>query len=452
MASLAKSTALPLYTLRKILLRFLSWWGRELSALMPSRLRAWWRASGPIVLLELNDRRAIFSLVEGEKQRHLLTIELVSNHVLEQYTRTVSELTRLVGKRFQLLICLPEENIYRRTVKVPIALEENLRQALSFELDRYTPFKADQAHFDFSLVERSPASRQLTVTLAVTNRSIVEAALGQAELLGLRADGIVLASDVLRGSQSFPNFMPTPIGMSHSIHRSWWRIGAAIAAMLLLTALLGIPIWQKRASAINLLAPLSGAKVAATEADALRDRLEKLVIEHNILIDKKWADQSVVLILDELSARLQDDTYLTQFEYDGKILTIQGESSSAAALVELLEASSAFKDVSFKSQLTKIQGTQYDRFHIAAALKSPTRPATPLSSEAPPPAGPNASAPPAESSPIETGASMQAPEISNVLPGSPASTLSPPIPAEASRSPSSIPASRIVFGPGPNKP
>jgi hypothetical protein len=33
-----------------------------------------------------------------------------------------------------------------------------------------------------------------------------------------------------------------------------------------------------------------------------------------------------------------------------------------------------FKDVAFKSPLTKIQGTQFDRFHIGATLEGAARP------------------------------------------------------------------------------
>jgi hypothetical protein len=39
-------------------------------------------------------------------------------------------------------------------------------------------------------------------------------------------------------------------------------------------------------------------------------------------------------------------------------------------LIETLEASPIFKDVSFKSQLIKIQGTGTDRFHISASLEA----------------------------------------------------------------------------------
>jgi len=54
-----------------------------------------------------------------------------------------------------------------------------------------------------------------------------------------------------------------------------------------------------------------------------------------------------------------------------------GDTASSTSLVETLEASPLFKDVSFKSQLTKIPGTPNDRFHLSATLKAAAKPKPP---------------------------------------------------------------------------
>jgi general secretion pathway protein L len=151
---------------------------------------------------------------------------------------------------------------------------------------------------------------------------------------------------------------------------------------LLLASLLLVPVWQKRTTAISLLGPLAEAKASALETNQLRDRLDKLVADHNFLPDKKWASYSPLLILDELSKLLPDDTFVMAFEFDGKIVQIQGESGIASKLVEILDASPMFKDVGFKAQLNKIQGTTSDRFHISAALDTAARPVPPAAQPA----------------------------------------------------------------------
>ncbi len=140
---------------------------------------------------------------------------------------------------------------------------------------------------------------------------------------------------------------------------------ASIGACLLV-ALLVIPIWQKRAAAIELLTPLAQAKAAAQETDALREKLGKLTEEASFLPAQKWDSPSTTQMLEELTKLLPDDTFVIQLEFNGKTVQIMGETGSAASMVETLEASPLFKDVAFKSPLTKIQGSQFDRFQIGA--------------------------------------------------------------------------------------
>jgi general secretion pathway protein L len=191
-------------------------------------------------------------------------------------------------------------------------------------------------------------------------------------MLGLPVAGALPADQAI--TDDFFNFLPAAAMAGRPRPGIWWRRGLAVAAILLLALLLAVPIWQKRATAIALLAPLEQAKAEARAADVLRDRLDQLIKDYSHLIDMKWAAPSSILVLEELSKRLPDDTFITQLDFDGKVVQIQGESASAASLVEQLENSPMFRDVGFKAQLTKIQGTQNDRFHIAAALEAEAQP------------------------------------------------------------------------------
>ena len=44
-----------------------------------------------------------------------------------------------------------------------MAAEENLTQVIAFELDRQTPFRADQVRYDFRIVKRDPVAKLLHV-------------------------------------------------------------------------------------------------------------------------------------------------------------------------------------------------------------------------------------------------------------------------------------------------
>lgn len=352
--------------------RFLRWWGAELATWLPVRLKSWWRGIGHLVLIRVDDSsKAVLMRAKEGTIEEIGSIDLNAPNPALLGAHLDQRLKKQFGGNNRYLLCLPPDSVLQRAVTLPMAVEENLRQTLAFELDRLTPFKPDQAYFDFLLGERLVESRQLVVHLAVASKAVVDALLYRARMLGLPVVGATLTDDLLTHGGNMRNFLPAEARQNPpSNSPRWRRAGLAFTAFVLLAAAVGIPILQKRAAAISLLVPLAQAKQAAQETDALRDKLERLVGIHNALPGRKWEGHSTFRILEELSRKLPDDTFVIQLDYDGNNVQIQGESASSASLIETLEASPLFKDVGFKSQLIKIQGTGTDRFHINANLEA----------------------------------------------------------------------------------
>lgn len=384
--------ATPLTVATIAVSRFLRWWGGELASWLPVRLRLWWRQAGRLMLVALDDERARFLRPTEAGMEEVHAIDITRGNMAIDSIRLDPKLRRILDGNMRLMLCLAPEQVLRRSVSLPQAVEENLRQTLAFELDRVTPFKPEQAHFDFRVGARQADRKQIVVDLAVAPRAALDKLVQRANALGLPIAGAVLADDVLKHGGDCLNLLPAGVRQTRrTTSRLWSRLALGLLALAMLLALLAIPLWQKRAAAIALLEPLAQARRAAQETDALRDRLSKLTEEHNSLPDRKWDGYSALRAIDELSKRLPDDTFLLQFDYDGKSIQIQGESASSASLAETLEASPFFKDVGFKSQLTKIMGTTADRFHIAATLETTER-SQPRADAAPTPAAPAATA------------------------------------------------------------
>lgn len=358
----------------RALARFFRWWGGELADLVPPRLRLWWRESDRVVLVFFDATRAVFERPAGTHREEIYTVELGAADPSLYRVEVNQRLLQIAGRNFQLLLCLPPDQVLQRTLTLPLAVEEDLRQALTFELDRYTPFRPEQVYFDFRVIERDVNQKRLSVELAAVPKFAVDQGVARAAALGLAVDGAVLAADLMGHAGDCRNFLPAAAKRRKPSARLWWRAGMAALSGVLLAVLLAIPPWQKRAAAISLLDPLKQAKIASQETDALRDRLRKLVEEHNFLPNKKWESFSTLQVLEELSKLLPDDTFVMQFDFDGKTVQLLGDTGSSTSLLELLEASPLFKDAGFKSQLTKLQGTSYDRFHISATLEAAAKP------------------------------------------------------------------------------
>lgn len=377
MASVGQTSLLLASPIARAVARFLRWWGNELAAVVPERLSAWWSQTGQTVFLSIDGDRVVFTRRVGSTHETVLDAIFSGNNIQampgtggsgsERIHLASEQLGKLLGKDYQLVLSLAPANFLRRTLQLPLATEENLAQTLTFELDRYTPFKPEEAYFGFRILQRNPDHQTLSIDLAVAKRSHIDrqkrlVADHGLPLSGIAFDGEILGGSVPSGQEAF--------GSPQSSRRVWFRVASAFLSLLLLAGLLGIPIWQKRAAAIALQAPLAEARMAAKDTDALRERLDALVAEHNRLPDMKWSSPSLVQALDEISLRLKDDTFVTNFNLDGKTIVLQGESGNGAELVELLEASPLFHNVMFKSPLTKLPGGSRDRFHISADIST----------------------------------------------------------------------------------
>jgi general secretion pathway protein L len=417
MADSTTSLQQPLVALQRGGRRFLDWWLRELASMVPQKIHRWWRGTSGLVLLAIDESRAIFYRPSESGIEEILSTEVGENGLSMPVAALRQYLRKAAGQDFLLFVIVPSDQVLQRTLSLPIALAENLRQTLAFELDRFTPFRPDQVYFDYRLADPPAGTTadgtMLTVELVVAPRRAIDQIVSRLTTFGLNVSGAVIKEDIQGSVGRFRNLLPSGSISYQPSSRLRQRVVFAAISVCLLLALLIIPIWQKRIAAIELLTPLAQAKAAAKETDALRERLGKSAEEANFLPAKKWDTPSATLILEELTKLLPDDTFVIQLEFDGKAVQVMGETGSAATMVETIEASPLFKDVAFRSPLTKIQGSPFDRFQIGATAevaKQSTVAAHDVASQAIAPVG--ADSPAAPTTPAQVnGAAAPAPTV-----------------------------------------
>src|SRR5690606_4649692 len=164
---------------------FLSWWKAELVGCLPVRWQSWFQ-----------DRRetwlAFLDGTELRLQREGQAEPFARFDLSQQAEIVRSEVQRLLAgvpePDRRLLLVLPSDSVLRVPLQFPAAVEQNLRQVLAFEMDRQTPFKADQVHFDWQ-AEPLSGGKQIRVDMAVTPREILDALVEHSRTLGLALDG-----------------------------------------------------------------------------------------------------------------------------------------------------------------------------------------------------------------------------------------------------------------------
>ncbi len=346
--------------------RFLDWWLGELSAMI--RLVFPGASKSPMerwVLVEISGAHVTFSRRAAGKTTETVRLDMTSLDAAGQKKAFQSEFNKIIWQKDEIVLCLPPEQVLRKKLSLPVEAEENLRQVIAFEMDRYTPFKAEQVYFDYRLVRHD---KQLEVSLAVAPQAAVDEPLRQLASWGAQVTAVLVAGDVMEDVPC--NLLPAgkrQKGKNTRLSRLNTALASGVLAMLCIALVL--PIWQKRETVLALRPLLKEARQQATVAEDLRRQLETLMAEYNYLLDKKRESPPVVAVLDDVTRILPDDTWVQQFDLKGKEMQIQGETASSSKLSGLFEQAKTLHNASFRAPLTKGQSANSERFQLAAETR-----------------------------------------------------------------------------------
>jgi general secretion pathway protein L len=268
-----------------------------------------------------------------------------------------------------ITMTLPGDLVLERDLSLPSGVEENLRQVLGFELDRLTPFGADQAYYDYRVLGRRAANQKLDVRIVVAPRARVEPWLNTLAAAGLEPAVVDPA-----GVWPRANLLPPEVRR----HHGWWTSKLNWLLMLvplaLLVGLLAVPISYKRGLVQQLGQELAQVRSSANQTLSLREKLEKNTQSALFVVNKRSSTPPVVDVLLELTALIPDDTWVQQLELRQGQLQIRGESALATVLLERLEDSAMFSGVGFRSPLVQVPAKTMERFHIAAEVAPRAKP------------------------------------------------------------------------------
>ncbi len=336
----------------------------------------------------------------------------------------------------KVVIALPAGQVLRKRLTLPAAVEQDLRQALAYDLDRHTPFKPDELYFGAVVVARDPQRKEIGVDWAAALKTVVDQARRQAEnwgatVVAVTPDAPGIAGPAVTGASKL-NLLPQSARQDPAWWRRWqiWAPVAAVGAAALVA--IALPLWQKRDYAIALTKVTEQARVQADAASALRQQLDTMTGDYNFVLGRKYTFPSAVDVIEDVTKLMPDDTWLTQFEVKtqakGKDLRremlLRGESANAGRLVTLFEASKLFTDAAPRSPTTKIQPGPGEIFDLGAQLipapaPQPLQFASTAISDVPPPPAPQGAAAPAAPPPPPPPAAPAATPAAGPAPATP---------------------------------
>ncbi|MER8805107.1 PilN domain-containing protein [Mesorhizobium sp. M0998] len=149
------------------------------------------------------------------------------------------------------------------------------------------------------------------------------------------------------------------------------RIGWTVACSMLLGAVLvtfGHTQWRTWKAGTELDAQIADAQVQAKAARSSLQKRQTGIEQVERIRNEKKTSASLVRVWAELTHLLPNTTWLTDLSAKGGELTITGFSTSAAELIEPLDASPLFAAPEFAAPVVKIAGQDGERFTITAKI------------------------------------------------------------------------------------
>lgn len=346
------------------------WWLRELDFLVPEKIKQLVsEQQGFIVVRPESDRLALTYVANGDSAP-LATLERDASGAA-QYEALLANDERL-GKA-KLILRLTGEEAIQKELALPSAVKENLAQVVAYELDRYTPFKADQVYFAVKPLEGEHEPGQIRVALVLTPKETLNALYDDLKAIGMSplfVDYEATPNDLNRPYEGY-NLLPEGL-REKSANAPRLVYSALIAGVfLLLGTVLVLPVWLEYRTVNALQRKIDAIEKEAKGVKALQLEIDAMIDETRRLIAEKNAAPTVVEMLNSLSTLIKDDTWLSYVQYANGNLQIQGESPASSALLGVLEASPLFVNARFVSPVTQDKISGQERFQITVDVTAP---------------------------------------------------------------------------------
>ena len=339
-----------------MLRRFFDWWTDELVSLMPA---SWQPAA--------HDANQGLVLTIGETMVELTDTGTRVDDARRDNSGEMAAIRDLLAAKLQaghteVTVCLEPELVVEKELTLPAAAVDTLASVVGFEMQKHTPFRAEDVYYDCHVSSRNRAAREVLVLVRFAPkrviRSLIPEALSEAQTVPAEVQGFDSGSLKI-----------TLASKPKSTNRR-----TRVRALLLINAILvfvtvGLAFFYQQRALSEANALLANERLRAQESGELAEQLAQLDARVTALYAYKTTELSLTVLLNELAARLPDSTWLHEIDVRERQLRIRGLSASASLLIGVLESSELLENVRFQSPVTDDGSTHQERFEISADIK-----------------------------------------------------------------------------------
>ena len=346
--------------------RFVQWWGGELAALLPVR---WRYAFGGGAAWHLLEKQGDDWQVRRAGDSMPLSTWSDSLDPAAQLVALNDALRGVDPEDLRIALCLPATTMLRRSLLLPIAARDSLQQIGAFEMDRQTPFRAEQVRYDVRDTQGAAPAGRFSAELVAVPRQTLDPLLDRLRAIGIGVDAVDMASGYDRLGV---NLLPPEQAPRRRHPRQ--RLNIALAAACVLLVVLSLAQWlhNRQAALSAMQSQVDSMRAEAQKVSALRQQLQDNAGAAGFLADRKLHMPLTISLMDDLTQRLPDDAWLERLSVDntGQV-ALQGQSKQAAKLIDALKGSPVITDANFQGTIQADPTTGKERFYMVAQLRKP---------------------------------------------------------------------------------
>jgi general secretion pathway protein L len=320
------------------LLHFWRWWTNELTGMLPPE----WRE-------RLTRRNQVVAEMKGDALVY----------------RNVETGQVIAGKpRGRITFLMQPGRVLVREVELPLLPMSDVKRMIALDLDRLTPFQADQIYFDADIVSRDAENGRQQVAVGVLRRDAAAEILSEVQSRDLTpaALGVKPLDGAWTPKFDFLAAMREAEGGGPAQRRSvYWWVG--VAALLILNFV--ILTWRDSSSLDQLRQAVESQAAPVAVAMRTRDRVDHEAERRAQLLDAK-EKLSPLPVLDAVTAAMPQDAWVRRFEWNGRSVHIIGARKTSQDILARLEASPVLRNARSLSSDSHVDAAGYQPFEMSA--------------------------------------------------------------------------------------
>ena len=272
--------------------------------------------------------------------------------------------------RRSVKVVMPADQVLLRQVDLPILPASDLKRVVALDLDRLTPFRADQVLFDTAVVSRDDERGRQQVMVGVIPRTSASRTLelSRANNIDPAAIGVVTGSGVPSTLDFLPALRDAEGGSVGRRRASYFWIAAGV----LLAFNLFMLTYRDAIATNQLREAVESQQSPVTVAMRLRDQVQKEATRRAALL-RVQKQNAPLPLLDAVSQALPDGTWVEHYEWNGRTVQLRGFRKATPNLLAKIEASPLLRNArSLSSDPHGAMGTT-GSFELAADREGGTR-------------------------------------------------------------------------------